>query len=636
MAKYGSFLYEAEKYGVGHTSGNLLWSLRVLWDGIWWGPNEAHGRMIDLNVKRGRQSLLASGGQGLESFGVGEAVLILDNADRRFDPFNTDGAVYPDVRPGKFARLEVIDDSTDTTYSIMRGIIDDIQPEKQGELDTVRIVIKDGLQWLKDRVLNLGLQESVDKNAIFDSIYAAVDWPTTEWPITRTADTDPQDFWWAWNQGALQAMEEFNKAEWAVTYHDRDGNLTWRPNSYGQEQMIEVYQDEILTDIGRPQPWEVVRNIVRVTSSPKVLDDVDAILWQLQSVPAILDTATFFIEPIFRYSDWTPCGDDVTFDFTVNAEAGGGGADLSGGCTLVAGDEVGEGARLTLTNNSGSDGYITLLKATGDAVYPPSTDIREEEDTTSQADYGARSLMVDSRWVEDTEYAQTLADWLLDNLKDPNMLPIIQLEDQLVQQYTPDLYDKIILRLPDLKLRQVFRVGHIEHEWLNENGQSVLTTMRLEPYLVEDIISRNESHNGTSLSFTSALTVQDDTWTVCTWTVDLWNGTANFFTAPSTNITIPVGLTGYFRISTRINWEASAAGTRGVRIWRTTDPEELAIHLSPSPGNAIFTQAIDKTVYLEAGDIIQVWAYQDSGGALDTYEINGYSPVFGIEFLGAG
>ena len=110
----------------------------------------------------------------------------------------------------------------------------------------------------------------------------------------------------------------------------------------------------------------------------------------------------------------------------------------------------------------------------------------------------------------------------------------------------------------------------------------------------------------------------------------------NFHTAPSSDITIPPGLTGYFRISLRLNWEASAAGTRAVRIWRTTDPEELAIHWSPSPGNAIFTQAIEKTVYLEAGDIIQAWAYQDTGGPLDTYETTPYAPHFGVEFLGAG
>ena len=121
MAKFGEYKFEEQKYGIGSTTGNLLWALRVLWDGTWWGPNEAHGRMKDLTVNRGRQSILAGGDRGLESFAPGEVTAILDNSDGRYDPFNTSSDLYPDVRPGKFVTLEVTDDSTDTKYSRNRS-----------------------------------------------------------------------------------------------------------------------------------------------------------------------------------------------------------------------------------------------------------------------------------------------------------------------------------------------------------------------------------------------------------------------------------------------------------------------------------------------------------------------------------
>ena len=636
MAYFGAFKYGAEKYGVGVTTGNLLWSFVVLWDGVWWSPNEAHGRMVDLTVNRGRQSLLASGGKGLESFGIGEATAILDNEDGRFDPFDTTSPLYPHVTPGKFVRIAVRDDNTDTDYGVMRGVIDDIQPVKRGDREAVRIVVKDGLQWLKDRIINLGLQQTISKHSVFDLVYAAASWPTTEWPITRTTDTDTHDYWWGWNQSAYKAMKEFDKAEWAVTFHDRDGNLTWRPSEYTQERTTDIGQDEILKDIGRPQPWEVVRNIARVYASPKILNEGPHTLWELQTIPAILDTEVFFIECIFKYQEWLPCGESIVFNHTVNAEAGGGGADLTGDCPLTYDTQIGEGARITITNNSGSDGFIIALNTTGNAIYAPDVDIREEEDTISQAAYGDRTLVVDSRWIEDQTEAETQAEWLLANLKDPSVLPIIQMEDRLVNQFTPDLYDKLILRVPKKSIRQVYRVGSLGHQWLNENGQSIRTSMRLEPYLIQGVVTSNAYHNGCLLSASAPTTIADDTLTLLSWDTNLI--TSDYHTA-GTTIVIPAGLTGYHRIWGSIQWEGNTVGKRSIRLYNAvggaTKPE-FTLSQSDGLGTTSYTQHMAITRYLEAGDLIRLYVYQNSTGNLDVeHDSTPYSPLFGITFLGA-
>jgi hypothetical protein len=85
----------------------------------------------------------------------------------------------------------------------------------------------------------------------------------------------------------------------------------------------------------------------------------------------------------------------------------------------------------------------------------------------------------------DTEFAQTQADWLLPYFKEAAQYPIIQIEDRAEYQYYLDLYDRVQLTAATLGIDDDFRVGHIEHEWLSENGQSVRTTFRLEPYMIE-------------------------------------------------------------------------------------------------------------------------------------------------------
>ncbi|KKN57465.1 hypothetical protein LCGC14_0561770 [marine sediment metagenome] len=638
MSLYGSFKYGTDvKYGVGVTTGNLLWSFIVLWDGVWWSPNEAYRRMTNLTVKRGRQNMLAAGGGGLESFGVGEVVGIFDNEDGRFDPFNIDSPLYPNVSPGKFVRIAVRDDSTGTDYGVMRGIIADIQPIRQGTKDTVRIVVRDGLQWLKDKVVNLGLQQNVFKDTIFLILTAKADWPD-EWPRGFGVDAANHIYYWAWNQGGYEAMDEWNRAEWAVTFHSRGGNLLWFPRTYSQINTYNISQDELLTDIGRSLPWENVRTTVKTLASPMILDTINDILWQLQTVPAILDGATFFIEPIFKWQEWRPAGFNITFGFTVNAQADGGGADLSGDCVLVNDSDIGDGARLWLTNNSGTDGFITDFRATGDAIYAPSEDIRVVEDAAAQAEFGSRTLVNTSRWVADTEYAQTLSAWLLDNLKAPNTFPVIQMEDRLLNQFGPDLYDKIILRVPKLKLRKVFRVGNIEHQWLSENGQGVKTTMQLESYLIEDIETRDEIHNGCLLSHTGAQSIPNDTNTDIDFAQELFDR-GGYHTGAGGDIVIPLGLEGYYRILISVRWEANATGQRIILLRRSGTTLASATQVPPVsvPPVAIdLTQHLEITLYVAAADSLSVSVYQNSGGALDIeHEDTPYTPLFGAQFLGA-
>jgi len=489
VAKYSSFKYSEDKYGAGEQSANLRWGFTVAWDGYYGWGNEAN-KMIGLTVQRGRRWILGSG--GLEPFGVGEATAIFDNTDGRYDPYNASSPIYGHITPGKYVRIVVRDEANTTTYGVMRGKIADIVCMRRGAQQVAMIKVVDGLSWLTGQTVNIGLNSDIDKSVIIHKILDYGSWPeyaaggTVEWDVTIEGDTDELSYWWAWNQNAMQALREINQAEWAVAFHDRNGIFTWRPRDHTYNRSQEIDEAVCLADIGRPNPWEVVRNVVRITASPKIYDDANDIVWQLQTVPSIASGATFYIEPIFRYGEFFKvCGATITFGHTVNAQADGGGADLTSSCPLTYDADIGEGARIWIKNWSGQTGYITLLKTTGDAIYAPSIDIREATDEDSQSAHGLRTLEIKSRWVVDTEFAQTQADWLLSEFKDAKQYPIIQIEDRAGYQYYLDLYDRVQLTAATLGIDDDYRVGHIEHEWLSENGQSVRTTFRLEPYMVQ-------------------------------------------------------------------------------------------------------------------------------------------------------
>lgn len=499
MAKYSTFKFgDGTKYGTltKASAANLLWTFIVAWTDEYTGFNEA-SRMVDLTVHRGRNYLLSAAGSGFEYIGIGEAVGIFDNSDGRYDPWNTSSPLYPNVRAGKFARIAVLDNETDTNYGIMRGIVDDIQPMRYGDREVVRIVIKDGMQWLQDRLVHIGLKEGQDRDACISDILTAAEWPTAEWPLDLSDSLDDLVWWWAWKEWAIDAIRELTDAEIGIFFHDRDGKAVFRGRDYTHNRTKAVDQAELLVDMVVPQPWEVVRNSIDIYAVPKLLDEdieIGTGLFRFQDTVAIDIGETVTLDCVFNNIILAPgtgsaprgtlkaaCGRGTVTTFTVDEEADGTGADLTDDCTLTEG-EVGNGVQVSITNNSASNGYLIFLRVNGDAVYPTDISTQRANDTISQSKYGIRSLVINSYWQESNDLAKAIAAYLLAELKYPMPNPTIKVENRADIQFYLDLYDRIELTIAKKGIDSNFRVGSIEHRWLTENGQSIETTFQLEPY----------------------------------------------------------------------------------------------------------------------------------------------------------
>ena len=191
MAKYSSFKYSDQKYGSSWvTSPAVTWIVQVDWDndGTLDGANEGQ-YLIGCNIRRGREEYLNADGSGFEHMHAGKATLVFDNDTGRYDPRNTAGALYPNIKPGRKMQIRLLDITDNTQYTLFTGIVDNIVPK--GYNDEVTMICIDYMQWLADQELTFTAE-------LFNTtITGALNHLLTQaqYPGGRLLDDDAQPVW---------------------------------------------------------------------------------------------------------------------------------------------------------------------------------------------------------------------------------------------------------------------------------------------------------------------------------------------------------------------------------------------------------------------------------------------------------
>lgn len=480
MKPYGTFLYGSDG------STNMLWALEIDWDhdGIFDGSNEA-SRMLGFTCRRGRENLLDENGESINRVMIGSASIVLDNHDRRFDPRYVDGPLYGNILPGRNARLTITDGDGGTTYAVFAGTLSDIKAVP-GIDKRVRLEMQDCISWLNQDVF-VGIQSTINLDDAVNAVLTAVGWPTI-WGTDVPSSPDTIPYWWTdQDETAWNALNRIVEGNLGVVFIAADGDFTFRPRQQAGESVVTLTDDVLLKEPSLPQPWETVKNVIKVlVYTPKLQSTGD--LWTLQDTPLIASGASIDIWAPFSYNDQDVPAMNVldpvsTTDYTMNEDAEGGGADLTANFTVTA-YKWSTTAKLTITNNGGTDGYITLLKIRGDALYISDPATLRNEDSSSIDDYGAKVLMIDSKWQQSITSADVLLDLLSTYFSTSKLFPTVQIETRPSLQFAVDLFSRVTLHSESQDIDDAYVVGFIEHSWLRENGQAVLTTLKLEPPVV--------------------------------------------------------------------------------------------------------------------------------------------------------
>lgn len=466
----------------------LQWLVEVDWDNNGSFEADEGPRLQHLTVSRGRDNILRADGNGFQRAKVGEALLTLDNFDGRYDPLLSTSPLYPNVLPNREIRIRVTDGVT--TWPVIRGKIDDVFPLSGGR-QQARLVIKDGRQWLKGRSVRKALQTAIRTDTAIGHVLDEAAWPSA-WGRSLGTGSDTLPYWWADGQlgaggkTALDEIDDLVESELGQFWVAADGQATFlgRQALYNAAAAVNVTQAELLDSIFLPQPWNSVRNIVRVKVYPRVVSAAVE-LWRMQDKPLVLPGAALTVFAEFVASAAVVPGQNTvspvaTTDYTANTLANGTGTNLTANFTVTSFTTYGTSAKIVLTNTGATAGYVTLLKVRGDAVAAPNATVLER-DVSSGSAYGQKLLNLDLPWQQSIAGAADFAYWLASLFDDPRSFPTIQIEAREDLQFGYDLFDRINLAVAAKGIDSDYYIGKIEHHWQFETGQGVVTTWRLEP-----------------------------------------------------------------------------------------------------------------------------------------------------------
>lgn len=493
--------YGSIKYGASTVENRLRWGFEVDWDndGILDGANEAP-YLRRLVIQRGRQNRIRSDGNGFEMCKAGSFTAYLDNSDGRYDPWNTSSDLYPNVVPGRLFRLRVRDNNTGTIYEMLSGHVTNIQPAGRNG-DQVVITGTDIWRLLPETRVDRYGQPFANVNTIniyhlflgYEPLIVSDEQYLLPWlPQDATRIEDDTRSVWSHIDGSDSVLNVMQRVQdvspQAVYFCDREGAIQYYSPSHSYSSVLTLTSADLLKEVELPQPWETIRNKIEVVSrgvSKKAVQDV----WQLGEVDLIGSGETrlypvcvpivngkiSFIEGASLITDYT--------DFEANTAADGSGTDRTTSFTIT---------QLTVSffyeavqvrnDHVTDDAYIILLKFRAQPYTQDGPVSMIQEDATSQATYGRKTLRIDNGMITNSVTADSVATDILAMLKDPHPYPRVKIEARPDIQFVPDLFDMVTLTIASKNIDDDFLVAYMRHEWLDETGQAILTEFGLEPY----------------------------------------------------------------------------------------------------------------------------------------------------------
>lgn len=478
-------------YGSGASTDPVTyWTIEVDWDnaGTYSGQSEAL-YCIGFESARGRTTKFEVGSNGdfigYKMPDVGTCRITLDNSTRRFDPYYSSGDLYGKLLPGRFIRVRVTYQGV--TYPIFHGNISKITPYDNIERPTVVLDCEDGKRWLMNAETNTdgvlaGTTPGYDDwSTIADTLMTAV-YPTrfggvVSYPYTGS----PQPAQYSYSLGTQSAITVLNDLAgsrsnlWWIAADGVLWIMTMQSFSNFPSATPTITESNTLKQFAVPVPWDEIVNVNK--SYYYVYRIVTGhVMWTGTEAPLVAAGASTTYFPTATYNNMTvPAGfSSATISITANTAADGSGTDLSADFSGVKSAIDAMGCILTVTNNHGSlSGYITAITLTG-SVYASERKLLETRDESSIAIYGERRVILDNRMNSDGNYS-----YLGSRVDSPNIQVMLQARPD--EQFAFDLFYKVDTTISKYNITNDPRlVGHISHKWLDQSGQNVLTTLRLE------------------------------------------------------------------------------------------------------------------------------------------------------------
>jgi hypothetical protein len=487
MARFGEFKFGAKKFGAETSPLSLTWGLEVDWDGDggFGGANDA-AKMFRIEIERGRQFFLANSGAGFEPVMAGKLTVELFDTERKYDPYNIGSPYYGMLVPGRKFRLRVRRESDGVILDVMAGEIDDIRPSYGADVRTVELSGVDSTRYLKNVHISSAVNTLIRyDNAIIQCLQAA---GITTYSVDNTV-SDTMQYWWSSGNSVFDEIMSLVDAALGLFYISSNGTPTYLSRLPGDAPVATLTDTDIKRGIKVLSPWEVIRNIVRVYARSRQTA-LAVELWRLSDIPQIPAGESRTIWAKYSYNNADVASTAVTTpvattDYTANTASDGSGSDLTANFSVVM-TAFASSAKLVVTNNSGSAGYVTLLKMRGDAIVVDRYTFAEERDQASIDIYREKEMVIESDWLQDVNTAIEQSNILLTRLQNARQFPRIWLLDQPSLQFV-DVFNLVSANFARDAITGEMRVGYIRHRSVSRACDKIETELHLEPNMTGNI-----------------------------------------------------------------------------------------------------------------------------------------------------
>jgi hypothetical protein len=465
----------------------IRWAIEIAWDGHFSGANEAI-KLTDLETTRGRKGYVRVQQDsdnrvvvGFKYVDFGKAtVQFLDSAGR-YNPTNTASDLYPNVKRGIKARIWNQYGLGGPVNYLFTGYIAEIK-HTPGRPGYTRIDLVDSLKNLADAAVDIALQTNQTASDAIGLLLDDLDWPEDERNIETSTDAIP--YWWTQGRRALTEMRDLADAELGKIFTDALGRVCFYTRNHAISSKLSLTESLLAKDMRLEQPEDTRRNYFEVRIKPRKLQS-SAVLFEMTDKPMVRAGATEEYFGQLTYNG-TECPADnllnptPTTDYTMNTLDTGAGTDLTSSFSVTV-QNLGSRVKVTVTNNSASDGYITLLKVWGEAITTQGTVTRTSTDQASIAELGRLMFVYQTDWMQTVNVGETLVSWLQSLLSGNGNVVSVQMRARPDIQFAVDLFDGVTATLPTLGLAEAdYAVGYIKHKFLGPTGQDVQTTLQLE------------------------------------------------------------------------------------------------------------------------------------------------------------
>jgi hypothetical protein len=413
-------------------------------DGTWVDETT---RTISVNWSRGASS------DHVSAAGPGNATVILQNSDDRFNPDNGGSALTGLLTPNRpiwcgADRTTGSLTSATEVRGFFAGYVTELAPlPVPGGNPTAELLCEDALGTYRRATATvspvLDISRGDFRQAVLTSLGESVDRRLleNEYETMPFASSDARD--------ALGVLEDLNRADSARhfiapadSYTDwYDYTLVNRLHKLANAEDEAWNADDVTALDGYRVTTDNINNLQRATVSPISFGSVNEIVWTATPLPMVVTVG----DPITLWPEFA----DYVFDAAAQINS-------TGGTLTTTLTNFGTSAKLELTA-SGSVVNITALDVTGSSLRRGDLQTVRSEDLTSQATYGIRAGGdVSTDYIGQPGAAKAVTDYLIWKFADPLKRPSVTIAGKGTATVTTlldrDLFDVITLTVDRLQV----------------------------------------------------------------------------------------------------------------------------------------------------------------------------------------